>query len=126
MSCTFQELCGVEDNALVIMGRLEFENGPALKADISAISFTVTTADDNATQTGTGSLVVANVIYDTLQLTLRWTTDSRGYNFKTTIPASCFPEGDALYEVLFVFTPSNGGDDVKAGVPVRTASLFGS
>jgi hypothetical protein len=73
---------------------------PAVQADLASITYTV---QDLTTQKqiGTGTLTVANVMYNSLvQSDARWTVDSQwapnasdrqwGYNFAATIPAADF------------------------------------
>lgn len=51
-----------------------------------------------------GDLVVADVVFDSLQTDARWTKDSTGYNFLCTLGASIFAIGDHRYRVEFRFT----------------------
>lgn len=56
----------------------------------------------------------------------RWTKDSIGYNFRYTIPASYFAEGDRDYLVEIVFNPVVGDDFPLPPVLVHCKNLRGS
>ncbi|MDH3505418.1 MAG: hypothetical protein OEM58_12940, partial [Nitrospirota bacterium] len=77
------------------------------QADVSSIAYSVYDADDTSSP-GTGTLTVANVVYDALQTDARWTKDSTGYNFGWAAPASLFATGDKLYVVEILLTPASG------------------
>ena len=76
---------------------------------VSAIAYTVTQSlgPTQSTQTGSGSLSpVSTYILSAVSL-VGWLVDNVGYNFKATLPASCFPSaGD--YVIDFLFTLSDG------------------
>jgi hypothetical protein len=77
-----------------------------LQADLGTISYKVFRRDQNTyTETATGSLTVANVIFDTAQTDSGWPYDA-GFNFKYLVPAAAFPTGDRHYRIEFVVTPS--------------------
>lgn len=84
-----------------------------LKATIASIAYSVKEmiGPQQNTSTGSGPLVVNDVVFDTLQtptLNPSWTQDNIGYNFKATIAGATFPDaGD--YVVKFLFTPTGGG-----------------
>jgi len=84
-----------------------------LQSTISSITYTVTEmiGPSQNTSTGSGTLVVADTVFNALVTPLvdaSWTQDNLGYNFKATIPGASFPDaGD--YVVKFLFTPTGGG-----------------
>jgi hypothetical protein len=67
------------------------DEAPVLQSDIASINYTVTDLTTNTAVTGhdTEPLVVADVIYDTLQTP--W-SKTGGYNLKFTLPSDAFPE----------------------------------
>ena len=77
------------------------------QAAVSSISYAVANAA-TLVSTGTGSLVVADVVFDTLQTGANWNVDGTGYNFLATIPATCFPDGNVIYRVEVSFVPTSG------------------
>jgi len=97
-----------EDSGAYLMARVLGGDGSAVQqSDISSIAYSVYDMDDTSSP-GTGSLTVANVVYDTLQTDSRWTTDTTGYNFGWSAPASLFATGDRVYKVEVLFTPASG------------------
>lgn len=80
-----------------------------LPAALTAISYAVTqtVGPSVGTSTGSGSLSpVATYLSGTLS-TVGWDIDSIGYNFKATLPASCFPDA-GNYNVVFLGTLADG------------------
>jgi len=75
-----------------------------LQAYLGTITYKVFRTDTNA-QTGTGSLTVSAVVFDTAQTNSGWPY-SDGFNFKFLLPASCFPVGGIAYRVEFIVTPT--------------------
>ena len=113
-----------EDSGAYLMGYVTGGTGAAIvQADVSSIAYKVYDKDDTSSPS-TGTLTVADVVYDTLQTDSRW-TDTTGYNFGWPAPASLFPDGDRVYQVEIQVTPASG-----EGYPLRfdvtTRSLFGS
>lgn len=96
-----------------LMWRVENAAGThAQQADVSSISWTSYDACDTPwTQKATGTLVVADVVFDTLQTDAKWTTrssDSLGYNLGILTTTSMFPAGDTTYVVVFSLTLTDG------------------
>lgn len=93
-----------------ILARIVGNDGNFIQqSDFGTITFAVIDRDgDRTTPTDSGSLTVANVVFDTLQNDGRWTEDEIGYNFLTEMVASAFPEGGRVYNVEVLFTPSAG------------------
>ena len=95
-----------EDSGLQCMARVENWDGDLLlQADLGTITYKVF---DVATkvETGSDSLTVANVIFDTAQTNSGWPYDD-GFNFKFLLPASAFPNGNRKYRVEFIVTPTS-------------------
>lgn len=97
-----------EDSGAYLMARVLGGDGSAVaQADISSIAYSVYDMDDTSSP-ATGTLTVANVVYDSLQTDSRWTEDTTGYNFGWSAPASLFPSGSKVYLVEIALTPASG------------------
>ena len=104
MASLITKSSGFKDADVTFLARVIGEDAVVLQqADVTSITFKVYDTTDDS-ETGTGTPVVANTIFDTLQTDARWTADSTGYNFKYLIPAASFPVGDRTYRVEFLFT----------------------
>lgn len=99
-----------EGSGVQILARVVGTDGSLIQqADFGTIDFTVRDRDgDRAVATDSGALVVADVVFDTLQNDGRWTEDNIGYNFLTEISASAFPEGGRGYQVVVEFNQTVG------------------
>lgn len=84
------------------------DGDPAQQADISSIAYSVYDLHPDPDSTQTGTLVVADVIFDALQTDSRWTADATGYNFRWDAPASLFATGGHTYRVEVTLTPASG------------------
>ncbi len=80
------------------------------QASITTITYAVyrIANDREETLTGSGTLTVSAVVFDTAQ-----TTDPRyvlagGYNFLAVIPATCFQTGGLTHRIEVLFTPVSG------------------
>ncbi len=114
-----------EDSGAYLMSRILGSDGAAIQqADVSSIAYSVYDMDDTSSPS-TGSLTVANVVYDTLQTDARWTKDSTGYNFGWAAGASLFAGGDKVYTVEVAFTPASG-EVYHVVFQVRTRALLRS
>lgn len=79
------------------------DNTVIVQADVTSIAYSIRSLHDLATVVDSGSLTVSSVIFDTLQTDARWTEDSTGYNFRTTISAAQVPE-PGVYRVEIELT----------------------
>lgn len=96
-----------EDSSVVLMARiLHTDRNPIQQADFGSITIKAYDLADTSTTTYAATLVVADVIFDTLQTDARWTKDSTGYNFRTIAPPTAFPNGDSTYSVEVKITDS--------------------
>lgn len=96
-----------EDSGGICLARLIDGNGDNLtQANTTSITYKV--YDKSETEVATGTLTVADVIFDTLQTTLLWTRDDLGYNFKAELPATAFPSPNETYRAEFKVTPASG------------------
>ena len=90
------------------------------QASLTSIAYAVYRLDGSTeTTTGTGSLTIANVVFD-----IPVTNDPRyvlsgGYNFLAIIPASCFQTANRRHRVEVTFTPATGEVFIQqwVGVP---------
>lgn len=107
-----QTSTGYEGGAIQLMARIYGNAGTVItQSTISSIRLRVYDLDDtDATYTLTAALTVADVVFDTLQTDARWTEDSTGYNFRTSIAGSAFPEPKTNYQIQVELTPSSGSE----------------
>lgn len=102
---------GWEGMPATILGR--FSNNDAdyiTQASLSSIICVVYDEDGTVADTSIGSpsVTIADSVFDTLQTGSAWTKDTTGYNFKHTVPSTCFPDGGRTYTIEYVFTESDG------------------
>lgn len=89
-----------------------------VQSDISTITYSVWLLDDSdpdsrTTVTGHAavSLVVSEVVFDTLRTHWVWTEDATGYNFRHTVPISssaAFTLAGRRYLIEYTITPTTG------------------
>lgn len=97
-----------EDSGPILMARVVGTAGAAItQATCSTITYAVYDVATAASVTS-GSLTIANVVFDTLQTDAIWTKDSTGYNFKTQMTAAMVPTGGATYRMEIKITPTSG------------------
>ena len=99
-----------EDTPAVCMSRVVgTDNTVVAQADISTITCAVYDLSGATPDTAVISpaQVVADTVFDTLQTDARWTEDSTGYNFRSTVAATGFPTGNHRYRVEFKFTDTS-------------------
>lgn len=103
----------------VMMARVVNSLGQNLnRASVSTIEYTVyelTTSDPTGLSAVTGhndvTLVVGDVIYDTLQNDDSWNVDEVGFNFRHEIDVStneAFPDAGKVYQVRYELMPVTG------------------
>lgn len=99
-----------EDNPAVCLSREKLASGSYItQAALTSIAYAVYDLDAvDQPSVATGSCVVADTVFNTLQTDDRWTEDNTGYNFAFTVPPTAFPSPDRQYLVEFTFTPTSG------------------
>jgi hypothetical protein len=108
-----------KNGSAVLMARIVDAAGENVQqAGIAAIEYSVFELDparpDNLTVVAGhdgASLVVANVIFNSLQTGGLWTVDEVGYNFRHEIDvaaSAAFPKAGAQYQVRYELTPTTG------------------
>lgn len=98
---------GPARSGVTLMRRIRGNNGQLItQASITSIGYVVTNLKTGVSAASV-SLIVADVVFDSLQTDARWTVDSTdypgddgsaGYNLRATIPASNFPVSTAAVE----------------------------
>jgi hypothetical protein len=115
-----------EDSNFSLLGRITYGNGYATQADVSAITWKAFDVNDPATVYDSGSLMIADTVFDSLQTgDLRWKKDAVGFNFLHTHAYDAFEPGRYLVEYTVIW--SAGGQVVLRPifnvrvVPVRSS-----
>jgi len=102
---TLLESCGV-----TYMARIVGDDGALVTQATfggGSIAYKVFDTDNGNAETGSGTLTVADVVFNTVQTDDAWPYDD-GYNVRYVLPASCFPVGGHLYRVELIYTPGVG------------------
>lgn len=117
-----------EDGGASFMARVAIQDGTnGQQADFTGITYAVFDLDSAtpATAVSSGSLTVANVVFDTLQTDSRWTKDSTGYNFRHDATPAMFPTGGHRYRMEYLFNPA-AGEDFFVAFEVDTIAMLTS
>lgn len=118
-----------EDGDATYLARIKF-NGLAAtgftQASLTSITRTIFDTDSATPTTAiaTDILVIASVVFDTLQTDGRWTIDETGYNFRDSMGGSNFTDPNA-YRVEYAFL-STGGAKYKARCELDAQELWAS
>lgn len=116
-----------EDSGYTVLARILGHDGLAIaQADVSTIAWTIAADSDRSTAVATGTLVVADVVYDALQTDdARWTLDTTGFNFATTMAATTVPVGGETYQLRYTFS-ADGSEVYQMPVLLKTRDLWGT
>ena len=115
----------IEDSTFTLLARIKGASGGYLTQDaLTSITYAVHDTADGA-EIGTGTLTIADVVYDTLQLDDLWDEDQTGYNFRWDVNPTLIPEGDKHYRFEITFTPSSGFA-FKVVYDVETEGVYSS
>ncbi len=113
MAGTLGKITGtiMRKSGATVAGLVQGNAGTAItQATLTSISYAVYRVDSPGIEvtTGTGTLTISAVVFDTPQLLDPRYGLAGGYNFLTTLPASCFQVAGAVHRVEVVFTPVVG------------------
>ena len=113
MAGTLGKILGtlVAGSGATVAGLVQGQAGTAItQASLTSIAYVVYRRDNASveTLTGSGSLTISAVVFDTAQTTDPRYTLSGGYNFLAVIPASCFATKHRGHEIRVTFTPASG------------------
>lgn len=118
----------IEDSGAFCMARVEGNDAANLtQAAVTSIFAVVLTLDGTVT-TASHELVVADVIFDTLQTDDRWARangDSTGYNLGFVAPAAWFATGGIVNVIELTVTPA-AGEVFKIPFHVSVTPVLGS
>ncbi len=106
----------VRRSGATVCGRVQGNLGTDItQASLSAITYQVVRLDGGGTETvtGSGTLTIADVVFDTLQVGDPRYTLSAGFNFLAVIPAACFQVGDRFHRIEVTFVPVTGENFVQ-------------
>lgn len=98
-----------EDGSADCMARITGGDGSnIMQSDVTSIAFAVfdTHGATPDTAISSGTVTVADDVFDTLQTDSRWSLDATGYNFRHDHGATVFPTGGHVYQVEYKFTSS--------------------
>ncbi len=105
--CNTVQICGWIGGSPLLMARVSGKfNAYITQATISSINRTITNKDTGA-EVSSDALVVADVVYDTLQTGGPWTYDDTGYNFADQPPDEDL-DAAATYVVVYTLVPTSG------------------
>jgi hypothetical protein len=108
-----------KNGSVTLLARVVGANGENItQGDLSAVAYTVFLLDDQNPDNRTpvaahadSPLVVAGVIFNTLQIDSTWTLDAVGYNFRHVLDVSAHPAfavAGRRYLIEYELTPAVG------------------
>lgn len=124
----------MEDGSAVLYHMVIGQDGLAcVKASFAAITFKVFN-EATRIQIGTaGTVNIANCVFDTLQTIaddprVAGSDVAEGFNFRHTVSASYFPEGNAIYRVEYyaIQSAALGNEPTAWANNIPTIDLIGS
>ncbi len=111
-----------EDATFFLLGRVTGTDGnPIVQSDVSSIAYEIfRVRGGRKTSIASGALVIADVVFNTLQLDARWDVDTIGYNFRWQVLSNVLTEPRTKYLARAVFTAGTNEDfRVEWEVPTR-------
>ena len=106
----------------VCMARVvDSDDALVLQAGVASIAYAIVNLRTQLV-IATGTLTIANVIFDTLQTGHGWTLAGAGYNFRWKMPGSLFPAGNGVYRVEIEI--SAGGDVLPLVFDVEVSKRY--
>ncbi len=101
----------VRNSGLTVAGLVQGQAGTNItQATLTSVTYTVTRTnwDGTTTITGTNTLTVSSVVFDTAQTADPRYTKAGGYNFLAVLPATCFVQPGRFHTVEILFVPVSG------------------
>lgn len=95
---------------VVEMARFEIDGVDAVRASVSTIRRKLfdLSGDTPGVAVADDPIMVASVVFDTLQTGPEWTQDTTGYNFRDIILLSKFPVDGRTYRIEYKCTRASG------------------
>ena len=107
MSCEAIYGCVNEDSTFTLLARVHVDGMIWVEADVASITYKVWDMTDSSTTIASGSLVVADVVHDTLQTDAIWSVDATGYNFEHKVASTVITE-PGMYRIEHKVTLDSG------------------
>ena len=121
--CDSIEGCVAEDSTFSVMARVQVNGTTAIQSDFSSITFKAWNENDRDTVHTSGTLTVANVIFNALQTDGRWTLDATGYNFRHDIGSGVFTD-PGNYRIEYTCNLTGGGAVILTPFQVRVVDRW--
>ena len=119
----------IEDQPAFLMRRIRTPADVDIaQADLATVAYTIYDLADESVVVASTGLVIATVIFDTLQVTTAWTSqggNADGYNFGAELPGASWPNHGTKLRVQVLFTP-NSGNPFAALYEVDVVKYLGS
>ena len=100
--------CCYQGSTVSLMARVEADGVLINRAAVASIAYQVFDLCDTAEPVASGSVAVADSVYDELQTDDRWSEDSVGYNFRHDVPGSVQSVGDSICRYEYRVTLVSG------------------
>lgn len=113
MSCSLEILACIQPAAnFSYLARMQSDTGEELlQADADSISWESFDEADTATVVASGSLAIADTIFDTLVTDRKWGGhDLSGYNFLMRVPSTACPQPSKTYRIQIEIQLTGGGN----------------
>ena len=123
MSCNEIVGCVLEDSTFAVMARLQVDGANATQAVVSSITYKAWDTADSGTVYASGTLTVADVVFDTLQTDGRWAADATGYNFRHDVGQGVFVT-PGRYRLEYTATLTGGNSFVFGPVLLQVADTW--
>lgn len=115
-----------EASSFSLMYRVYVDGVAMVQSDVSTIEYAVVNEGTKEVITALTSLVVADVVYDTLQTDVRWTKDNVGYNFKHDVGHTITTDPDISYRLEYKVTLASGSEFWLDSVVINLNEVYGN
>jgi hypothetical protein len=111
------------DGSFSVLGRIEDQAAALItQANVSSITCYIRNTHTGAAVGSPLSLVVADTVFDALQLDGRWSVDATGYNFRHDVAANVLVEPQTTYRLEYKLVTTSG-DVIRDTVHLQTKDL---